>query len=492
MSKSISSSERLIEELSRVHRTPKGVEQFGVEVVPEDMRTVTWKDLFAIMFAFMLNPVMYMLPGLAVIVGGLPFWGAVWAITLGNALAFIGFCGMATLGADYGIPGQVGIRSIVGYWGSRIVTSPLRVIASVYWFAAQTLGGALAIAALLQSMTGQTYSFVAIAVIFAIVQSVLAIVGFDALKYFVRVVLPLMLLLSVITIYLLISAKNPSFAWAAVSASSGKTLTWAGFGLWTSMIVGTWSTMITDSADFCRYARSRKDMWIGFFFGAVGGTFVAAFIGAYAAVAGGDWNPFSVIAKLNPGGFVLFLLFVALSLNTISINILNHYTGGFSLVNTFPKIGRFWSTVIIAVTSVILCFFPTFINNATAFIMELGNIFTPIAGVLLFDYFFLKKTHLDVMGLFEPKGRYRFWGGINLVALVSVVCGYFIFKALPPASIQAFSTIIITGGLYMLLSRLVGSFSSSYAGTIVPAEAEITTEEINTAIISSETRGTTM
>ena len=38
------------------YRQPAGVEQFGIEPVPEERKTVGWFDLFSIMFNFLINP----------------------------------------------------------------------------------------------------------------------------------------------------------------------------------------------------------------------------------------------------------------------------------------------------------------------------------------------------------------------------------------------------------------------------------------------------
>src|SRR5204863_15464 len=65
-----------------------GVEAYGVEPIPDELRTVGWRDLFAINFTFFLNPVMYVLGALAVVVGGLPLPWAIAAMVLGQALAF--------------------------------------------------------------------------------------------------------------------------------------------------------------------------------------------------------------------------------------------------------------------------------------------------------------------------------------------------------------------------------------------------------------------
>ena len=101
------------------------VEAYGVEPIPAELRTVGWRDLFAITFTFFLNPVMYVLGALAVVAGGLPLW---WAIARDGArsgdrvrLSRPDRAG----GVDYGLPGQVAMRATLGFWGARTLSSPI-------------------------------------------------------------------------------------------------------------------------------------------------------------------------------------------------------------------------------------------------------------------------------------------------------------------------------------------------------------------------------
>src|SRR5919197_6735289 len=121
-----------------------GVETFGVEPIPPELRTVRWRDLFAINFTFFLNPVMYLLGALAVAGSGLPLWWAVAAMAAGQALAYAVMVPIAQVGVDYGLPGQVAMRATLGFWGARLLGSPYRVVAATYWFAAQALAAAYA------------------------------------------------------------------------------------------------------------------------------------------------------------------------------------------------------------------------------------------------------------------------------------------------------------------------------------------------------------
>jgi cytosine/uracil/thiamine/allantoin permease len=100
------------------------VEEFGVEPIPSELRTVRWRDLFAINFTFFLNPVMYLLGALAVVDGRLPLWWAVAAMAAGQALAYALLVVVAQPAVDYGLPGQAAMRVSLGFWGARLLSSP--------------------------------------------------------------------------------------------------------------------------------------------------------------------------------------------------------------------------------------------------------------------------------------------------------------------------------------------------------------------------------
>ena len=186
------------------------VEEFGVEPIPAELRTVGWRDLFAINFTFFLNPVMYVLGALAVAGFGLPLWWAVAAMVLGQALAFALLVPIAEVGVDYGLTGQVALRATLGFWGARLLSSPYRVIAATYWFAAQALAAAYAIQAVVQAMgRASRRSFPSRSAV-AIFHATLAVLGFDVMRWLLRVVLPLSLAFVAIMVALyLVDGRSP-------------------------------------------------------------------------------------------------------------------------------------------------------------------------------------------------------------------------------------------------------------------------------------------
>jgi NCS1 family nucleobase:cation symporter-1 len=469
------------EQIRRRYRQPRGVEQFGVEPIPTEKKTVRGLDIFSIIIGLCLSPGSIMVGGLAV-VSGLSFVNAVAAITLGMAIAVVPYTIMATVGVDYGLPGQVGTRMAYGLRGAKWIPSLIRTFASVYWFAFQTVAGSIALVAVLERWTGEQFSLVSVSLAFAVLQAFVAIVGYNSLKHLSRIALPLKLGILGYALFVMATNTDPHFAPAAVLAYAGTAKgTWLAFITWVNVLAANSLTMVTDSADFCRYTRSRWDMWWGTTAGKLGGAFFSAILGAYAASAtlGHTANMFQVVAGLSTWWLPLLGFVVVIALDNWTINVLNLYTGGLSLLNIFERLGRFWSTLIISVLGIALSVVPDVVNGYTSYVGMLGNFFSPIAGVLVADYLFVKRMRIDVVALFERGGPYWYWHGFNPIAAAWTVAGFLIYMfVIPQAYIQTLCTFVITGAGYWATTRLVALRSSVMARASRPGDQRESVDEL--------------
>jgi nucleobase:cation symporter-1, NCS1 family len=468
-------------DLQKRYRQPKGVEQFGIEAIPEDRKTVKWYDLFSIILNFLVNPATILRGGLGV-AAGLSFQASLTAECCGIIIAAVFYVIMATVGVDYGIPGQVATRAVYGLRGSKLIPSFLRSIASCYWFAFQTVIGATAICAVLQKLTGTAYSLILVSVIFGIIQALVAVVGYSSLKALSRLALPVKLVIFVYLFVLLANQSDPNFSPSAVFSFTGKNggWDWVIFVAWLNASAAGWLTMITDAADFCRYSRSRLDMWVGTLSAVTIGTFVSGALGAYAAAAtlGKTANPFVIIAGVSTSWLTLFLILVFIAFDNWTINVLNLYTGGLSISNIFERLGRFWTTLIASSVGIALSAVPDVLNSYLSYATLLGNFFSPICGVLVFDYLILKRTRIDVPALFTLDGRYRYWGGFNLIAVAWTVLGFLFYMFVVPAAwIPTVCTIAFTGIGYTLTVLLVSGRSQILQLASEPAEAALAPAE---------------
>lgn len=436
------------------------VESYGIEPIPPELRTVGWRDLFAINFTFFLNPVMMVLGALAVLQGGLPLMWAIAAMMLGQALAFAGLVVVARPGVDDGLPGQVAMRATFGLLGARALTSPYRVVAATYWFAAQALTAALGVQAIAAGLGADRPPLVPTALCFALLQAGLAVLGFDVMRWLLRVVLPLSLLGAGLLVALFLTTDSPAFAFDRVVESPEQHATWVGFATFVTVMCGSSLTFVTNVADFCRYTPTRRDMQIGLFTSAVLSAFVTTFIGGYAAIASGDSNPFVAAASLTSNELVLVLLLAVIVVQTLAANLTNVYTAGMSLVNSLPRLGRMRATVIAGAAAVILSAFPSFIEEAQSWITHLGNVAAPITGVVLADYVVVRRGGIDVAGLFERRGSYAYQAGVNLVAVAAVAVGVAAYYAVPAELVKVVWGTAAAAAVYVAIRVVVVSRGS--------------------------------
>jgi nucleobase:cation symporter-1, NCS1 family len=438
------------------------IEGFAIEPIPDALKTVRWPDLFLLVSNFLINPSTILIGGLAV-ASGLSFWATIVASTLGILIAFSAYVVMATVGVDYGITGQVACRMVFGIRGAKWLPSIMRTIASAYWFAMQTIVGATVMVAIGHQWLGGNYSVVRTGLVLASLQVILALVGYNWLRLISRFSLPVKVAGIAYLFWVLAHGAGPSYRPSAVFHFQSRT-GWAYLlaAVWLNSLVAAWLTMITDAADFCRYTRSRKDMWWGTMLAGGLATAGSVSLGAYGAAAslGRQPNPFALAASLDPHWLTLLILLIVIALDETTINVMNLYTGGLSLSNLLEGPGRFWNTLFVGVVSTGLSALPVLLDRLVPLTTALGNLFAPLAGVLLFHYLFIERMRINVAALFDPKGIYHYWHGVNVIAVLWCFLGGGIYYLLPVAALPAVIVPLITGTGYLFTMRLRHRVSS--------------------------------
>jgi cytosine/uracil/thiamine/allantoin permease len=102
---------------------------------------------------------------------------------------------------------------------------------------------------------------------------------------------------------------------------------------------------------------------------------------------------------------------------------------------------------------------------------EMGNIFAPIAGVLVVHYVVLKRGQIDVNALFIRGDRYWYWQGFNWVAIAWTLFGYVISKFIPMNLINIATTCIVTGVLYWATMMVLRPYSNVLRRGSEPAQS---------------------
>ena len=433
---------------------PRICEQYGLQPVPHRHQVGGAWPLFNIYSNLFINPGTLITSGMMV-TGGLSFISTVAIQVVSVLIGMIPFLLFSQAGVRYGIPGQVLCRAVFGVRGARWITSLLRLLCSIYWFAFQTAAGSLAIEAILRNCFQLHVPLWLISLVFAFFQGGVAIVGYHYLKWLSVFSFPAKLLLFITLILFLLNAGGSDAAPEVVIFREGLHWSWALAALWFNTIVSTSFTCVTDASDFTRYTRSERSLLIGTISGSLVGTLVAASFGAYAVIAGGagNINPFETITQLQPNVLIIFMVALVIFLDNWTINVINLYTGGLSLCNAFEKIGRFRATIVVTLLAGLLSCFPEVISGYVHHMGAIGTLFAPITGTMLVWYCYQFKS-LDVSYLYENDGTYWYYQGFNVFACLLVPLAFFAGFWIPEFCMPAVLLLFFTAFLYWLFIRL--------------------------------------
>lgn len=214
---------------------------------------------------------------------------------------------------------------------------------------------------------------------------------------------------------------------------------WAAFFPALTAMVGYWATLSLNIPDFTRYAKSQKEQMSGQMIGLPTTMTFYSFVGLLATCAGlvifkdffipGDapWDPVQLLSQFHNPILVLVAMF-ALAIATLSTNLAANVVApanGFS--NLAPeKISFRTGGIITGVIGIIIL--PWKLIESTQ-----GYIFTwligysallgPIAGIVIADYYLVRKRVLDLEGLYQTDGSYSFKSGFNPAAVVAIILG---------------------------------------------------------------------
>jgi NCS1 family nucleobase:cation symporter-1 len=378
----------------------------------------------------------YMLAS-GLVAGGMNWWQAILTIALGNVIVLVPMVLNAHAGTKYGIPFPVLARASFGTLGSNI-PALLRAIVACGWFGIQTWIGGQALNAMLALLlpfwqsfgAGQWISFA----VFWLMNVYFIVKGTESIRWLESLAAPFLI---IVGIGLLIWAYVRGGGWGPILSQPSKFASGAEF--WRFFVpsltgmVGFWATLSLNIPDFSRYAKSQRAQMLGQAIGLPPTMTLYSFIGVAVTsatiVVFGEaiWDPVALLAKFdNPVVIVLSML--SLLVATLTTNIAaNVVSPANDLANLMPKRINFRTGgLITAVTGIVMMPWKLLSDFGTyifGWLIGYSSFLGPIAGVLIADYFIVRKRHLDVRDLYLRGGAYEFSGGFNLRAVLALAAG---------------------------------------------------------------------
>ena len=404
--------------------------------VPPERRTWTVYNYASLWVAMSVCIPTYMLAS-GLIAGGMNWWQAIGTILLGNLIVLIPMLLNAHAGARYGIPFPVFVRASFGVRGAN-VPAVLRALVACGWFGIQTWIGGEAISTLLATLApgwkqvphGTAICFL----LFWLINVAVILKGIEYIRILQGISAPVLLGVGLLLLgwaYHSAGGFGPMLAVPSRFSNFPDFLKFLIPAL--NGTVGFWATISLNIPDFTRFARSQREQAIGQALALPTTMTLYAFIGivvtsATVVIYGtAIWDPVQLLSRFHSPVAVVISL-IAILLATLNVNI------GANVVSPANDFSNLWPRRISFRTGgIITCFmgialmpWKLLANYKTFILGWLGGyaaFLGPVAGIMICDYFLLRKRTLQLNDLYLRGGVYEYSKGFNWRAIGALALG---------------------------------------------------------------------
>ena len=346
-----------------------------------------------------------------------------WAILLGHLIGNTPFALGGLIGSRWGIPTMVSVRPSFGIRGSYFAAA-LNVIQLIGWTAVMLIVCGQAADAI-----SKFYGFSNLPLWIILsggITTLWAVVGHRIWKWLQRISVFVLLILCVVMTYIVFQ----EYGWGMLSQIPRKRdfPFMVGMDLVIAMPI-SWLPLVSDYSRFATDSkRSFWGTWIGYFI-------VSSWmylIGLMATLATQSSDPSGVVMNLMlKFGWAIPALIIVL-FSTFTTTFLDIYSTAISGLNIFPKLGErtgIWIGGILGIIVAII--FPALLDYEH-FLLFIGAMFCPLFGIVLVDYFLLRRGVIDLEDLYKRDGKYWFSKGINPLAFIAWAIGFAIYLGFSP------------------------------------------------------------
>ena len=445
--------------------TPKGKKNWG------------WFEIFNVWANDVQSLFGYTLAASLFLASGLNGWAVFLALILAGffIMWLVNLSGKPSV--KHGIPYPVFARVSMGVFGANF-PAMARGLVAMFWYGAQTYAASTAVALLITGVTGISggseflgmsgvmwISFIFVSAF----QIYLFWQGMDLIKKFLNFAGPAVYIVMIFLMLAiwqkaggsLLSEVGNIFSGGARSGGFEGLGSFAAFVAVFSIMVGYFAAVVINFGDFARFVKNENEMKKGNLWGLVGNVIFFSFItlmitgGTIAVFGEYIAQPTDMVAKVDNMFLTLIAAFAFFSA-TVGINMVaNFIPPAYDLANLMPQkinfrtgglitaicgfvIGGLWVSVITQ-----MGMFP--------FVNTLGAILAPVFGIMIVDYYVIKKEKLDVNALFSDKksGKYYYNDGFNQKGMLAwAISGYIAIGSVWPN--------ILPGGLGDFFANLGG------------------------------------
>ncbi|WP_111432046.1 NCS1 family transporter [Rhodobacteraceae bacterium DSL-40] len=355
--------------------------------------------------------------------GGIPLGQIALTILAANLVLGVFMLLTADIGTEHGLPFAVYLRAPFGTRGTHLPSLSRGLVAAM-WFGIQTYLGAIA----LNGIGSYFFSFdnwVVWYVLFAALQIINTAAGIKAVEKLAALAAPAIIAISV---------------WMYFSLDGIAEM--KGINIWTfqadgqmSLLVlfvanlGFWSTMAIDIPNLTRFVRTEpgargffarnRRVFAGQLIALPVTQAVIAGLGAVSWIATGNWNPIEVIQGDAQGIALIALLVLVVLAQWSTNNSANLIPAALTFVNAAPRLLDYRLGVALAGIVGTLCFPWAILDNLFTSLGYYGAFLSAIGGIMVADYYLIRRRRLNAPDLYRPEGQFRYMAGFNPAGLVA-------------------------------------------------------------------------
>ncbi len=417
--------------------------RYNADIAPTRVAQRTWTkwNIASLWVGMAICVPTYILGGVLTSYFGLSVTEALWTILIANIVVLIPLTLNAFPGTRFGIPCPVVLRASFGIIGSN-VPALIRALVACGWFGVQTLFGGIAIHLLLSALfdgwaalggTGEVIGFF----IFWVANVTVVIRGSESIKHLETLAAPLLLVVAVGLVFWALPKVSISEVLATPANRPDGASFFGYFMAALTAMVGFWATLSLNIPDFSRFARSQRSQIIGQIIGLPLTMFLFSGLGVLLTAASMELvgetisDPINLIGHID-NTFWVILSMLMIILATISTNTAaNIVSPTNSFQNIAPKyISETKGVLITGVIGILLMSWELLKKMGwlesdvsveslySNWLIGYSSLLGPIAGIMIVDYFLVRKQHYELPDLYRDGGVYPAWNTAGFIAFL--------------------------------------------------------------------------
>jgi NCS1 family nucleobase:cation symporter-1 len=415
---------------------------YNDDIAPSKTRPWGIFSLTSVWFAVLHNIGTYTAAAGLILIG-LPAWEAVASMMLSMLLACIAAQMIGVIGQRHGVPFPVLARVSFGIYGANL-PALVRAAVAVAWYGIQTYLASRAVIVLAVSIAPglRSYDTGGMLGLSALgwasfmglwgLQLLVMMHGMETIRKFQNYAGALVSMVMVLLAVIIYFKANGHISWdygkKSLTAGEHVSVFAGGVAIWFSMF----ATLLLNFCDFSRFSKSTKDvLWgnvlgllvNGFFFAILVVVITVGGIQVYGQVM---TEPTEILAATGNRVFMgvgaTLFIFATIGVNVIA----NAVSPAYDFASLFPKQINFTrGALITAVLSIFVMPWKLYSSTVAInyFLGSIGALLGPIFGILMVDYFLIRRGHIDVQALYSDHvdGAYQYNKGLNRNALVAML-----------------------------------------------------------------------